>query len=500
MDNVAIKPLGKILEEAGLISEAQVNAALEIQSKYGQFKFGTILVTLGILKHKTVDFFVEQFPKILEQPKIHPIGYYLQKAALLDSVQTETILQEQKETGNLFGELAVEKGWLQPKTLNFFLQNFGRTREKMELTPPPPQEAIQTFESENNTAQSASYYSLLKEVFFWTGGHPLLTQHICQVISDSDEFIAAGVEVIWVEKLIQDYVIDNWESRPLGEFLQTIQQYVLNNKICQPKNLLTLYLQVLQEETLRVNNSLEKQELIKVGLVVEQEGELTVSNRIYQSIFNSDWVKKQLFNLDEKSKIIPNITNKSIRFLPTNTLASAAIKLKNEPFTQVAALVIVLGLLLTSPIVIFFNNSSHQIADTENTEDTVDSKLPSISESQAKSPLCTDSIPVESKIREDWRRKLKQKRQKLQDEFPNNCQNNLDKLIILNAIALGKENRVLDGINHLCQISANSDSFNQAQFWLTRWYNSPSWGAQTKYYLNSMENCPTAKSLLSATF
>ena len=498
MDNVAIKPLGKILEEAGLISEAQVNTALEIQSKYGQFKFGTILVTLGILKHKTVDFFVDQFPKILEQPKIHPIGYYLQKAALLDSVQTETILQEQKQTKTLFGELAVEKGWLQPKTLNFFLQNFSRIPEKLELTSPRSREVVQNFESQTSTSHSASYYSLLKEVFFWTGGHPLLTQHICQIISDSDDFIVTGVEVVWVENLVHNRVIDNWESQPLGEFLQTIKQYVLNNKLCQPKDLLKLYLRVLEEETLRVNNSLEKQELIKVGLVTEQEGNLTVSNRIYQSIFNSDWVEKQLLALEKKSKIIPNIANRGIKFLPTNTLASAAIKLKNEPFTQIAALVIVLGLLLTSPIIIFFNNTYHKTANTKNTQNTegnINSESPSGSQLQAKSPLCIDSIPVESGIREDWRRQLEQQQQKLQEEFPDNCQNNLDKLIILNAIKLGKENRVLDGINHLCQISATSESFNQAKFWLTRWYNSSSWGTQTKSYLNSLEDCPIAKNL-----
>ena len=493
MEDVAIKLLGKILEEAGLISEAQVNAALEIQSKYGQFKFGTILVTLGILKHKTVDFFVEQFPKISEQPTIYPIGYYLQKAALLDSEQTEIILQQQKQTGTLFGQLAIEKGWLKPKTLEFFLKNFDKTVENMELVSPPSQKITHSFDSEANTSQTASHYSLLKEVFFWTGGHPLLTQHICQIISNSEDFVPAGVEVIWVEKLVQDCVLDNWKSQPLGEFLQTIEQYILNNKLCQPRNLLKLYLDILQQETVRANKTLEKGELIKVGLVIEQEGNLTVSNRIYQSIFNSDWVEQQLLALEKKSQIVSNTNYRGIKFLPKNTLASAAIKLKNEPFTQVAALVIVLGLLLTSPIIIFFNNSYHKTANTENTNDSE-----SASQLQAKSPLCTGSIPVEFSSREDWRIRLEQKRQELKEEFPDNCRNNLDKLIVLTAIKLGKENRVLDGINYLCQINANSESFKQAQFWLTRWYNSPTWGTQTQYYLNSIEDCPTAKNLLSA--
>ena len=52
MENVVIKPLGKCLEQAGLISDLQISTALEIQSKYNRVKFGTILVTLGVVKQK----------------------------------------------------------------------------------------------------------------------------------------------------------------------------------------------------------------------------------------------------------------------------------------------------------------------------------------------------------------------------------------------------------------------------------------------------------------
>ena len=75
----------------------------------------------------------------------------------------------------------------------------------------------------------------------------------------------------------------------------------------------------------------------------------------------------------------------------------------------------------------------------------------------------------------------------------------MDKLIVLNALQLGKENRVLDGINALCQISATSESFNQAQFWLSRWYNSADWGEQTQSYLRSLSHCPASEKL-SAKF
>lgn len=499
MKSVALKPLGKVLEEAGLVSNAQVRAALDIQSKYGQFKFGTILVTLGILKHKTIDFFVDQFPKYLEQPKNQPLGWYLEQAALIDSRQIGIILQEQKRTGKLFGELTVEKGWLKKRTLNFFLKHLSANKTKTHLTPTSSQEAVKSSNSKTKAAQCASNYSLLKEVFFWTGGHPLLTQHVCQIISDSEEFIPAGVEVIWVEKLVHDYVINNWKNKHLGGFFKTVENYILNNKVCSPRDLLKLYLKVLQQETSPIDNSKEEQELIRLGLVVAKENQLTVSNRIYQSIFNSEWVEKQLMIIAKRSQ---DIFRKNKGILSRKLLASAAIKLQNEPFTQVAALTIVLGLLLTSPIVIFFNNFYFKLSQTQNSiasEISEISKIQTstitISQESSTLKLCTDLIPSDSATREEWRISLEQQRQQSQENFSSDCRNSLDKLTILNAIRLGKENRVLDGINHLCKINTTSESFNQAKFWLSRWHSSPSWGEHTEYYLNSIEGCPVAEKL-----
>ncbi len=101
MENVVIKPLGKCLEQAGLISDLQISTALEIQSKYNRVKFGTILVTRGILKQQTVDFFAEQLPELLQQPKTQPLGYYFHEAGLIDPQQIKTLLEEQKQTGML---------------------------------------------------------------------------------------------------------------------------------------------------------------------------------------------------------------------------------------------------------------------------------------------------------------------------------------------------------------------------------------------------------------
>ena len=487
MENLVNKPLGQVLEQAGLISDFQIRTALEIQStsleiqdKGYRVKFGTILVSQGIVKQKTVDFFAGQLPKLLQQPRTQPLGYYLQEAGLIDTQQIETLLEEQKQTGILLGELLLEKGWLREKTLNFFLQHLQQTEKKLKLLSPCQQVIIESFHLET---KSASPYSVLKEVFDWTGGHPLLTQYVCQIISNFSYFIPAGLEVILVEKLVQDRVIHNWETQVLGEYFQKIRNYLLNNTICLPGRLLRLYLQILQQQEVTINQSRETKELIKLGLVIERENKLKVSNRLYQSIFNQDWVKKQLLVLENKSQTTSNKTKKTT---PNNQQISTGTKIKNEPFTQIVALTVLLGLLVISPIVILFNNSQHKLSQKNNHFD---------SQSLSRSTFCVESIPAKEAIQKDWRLRLELEQQRLPEQFPDNCQSNLDKLIVLNAVQLGKENRVPDGINNLCKISPTSESFNQAKFWLSRWYNSADWGEETQLYLRSIPDCPAAEKL-----
>ena len=478
MENVVIKPLGKLLKQAGLISDLQLRTVLEIQSQENQVKFGKVLVSQGILKQKTVDFFTEQFPKLLQQPNTKPLGYYLQEASLIDAEQIETLLEEQKKSKLLLGELVVEKGWLKEKTLNFFLEYLGKTENQVKLLSPSHQEIIKSLDL---GTKAASPYNLLKEVFYWTGGHPFLTREICQIVSDSKYFISNNLEAILVKKLVRDHVIHNWENQALGGYLKTIQYYLLNNTVCLPKTLLRLYLQILQQGEISANQSREQKELIKLGLIIEEDNKLKVANRLYQSIFNPDWAKKQLSGQEKK---LQTKLNKARKTKPSNQQIVTPNQIKNEPLSQISAFIIGLGLLIIAPLVFFFNNSQPQATSD---------KASLNSQSLSRSTLCLTTIPADLASQEILRLRLEQEQQKFPEQLPDNCQSNLDKLIVLNALQLGKENRVLDGINHLCQINVTSESFNQAQFWLNRWYHSADWGEQTKSYLNSISDCPAAK-------
>ncbi len=116
-------PLGELLQQAGLLSELQIQLALEEQASGNNLRFGEILASRGWLRQETIDFFVDGLPKIATSVQKQPLGYYLKQAHLLDDAQINAILAEQKQLNLRFGEIAVNKGWLKPETIDSVLNS-----------------------------------------------------------------------------------------------------------------------------------------------------------------------------------------------------------------------------------------------------------------------------------------------------------------------------------------------------------------------------------------
>jgi WD40 repeat protein len=138
--------------------------------------------------------------------------------------------------------------------------------------------------------------AVLREVLHWTEGQPFLTQKICQLIAKADSSAPEGNETAWVEQLIETQIIDNWEIHDEPEHLKTIRNRILSNEQ-QAGRLLGLYQHVLQKEEVKADGSSEQSELQLSGLVVNQQGKLVVRNRIYEIIFNQNWIDYELENL-----------------------------------------------------------------------------------------------------------------------------------------------------------------------------------------------------------
>ncbi|ACK65291.1 hypothetical protein PCC8801_1225 [Rippkaea orientalis PCC 8801] len=121
--------LGEILLEADLITPQQLTRALNDQAKYPDLCLGEILVIRGWLKQRTADFFATKWSNYLKQERKYRLGEYLKKAALLDERKIEQILAEQRRLGLKFGAVAVLNGWINPGTLDFFIEHLFPERQ-----------------------------------------------------------------------------------------------------------------------------------------------------------------------------------------------------------------------------------------------------------------------------------------------------------------------------------------------------------------------------------
>lgn len=178
---------------------------------------------------------------------------------------------------------------------------------------------------------------VLKEILSWTEGQPFLTQKVCQIIvqnrmgsqqsreiekdanHDLDENLPIAnpqffklfnkFSTSFIKNYVRSHIIESWETKDEPEHLRTIRDYIVRNEK-RARNLLELYQKILQNTEISLDTSREQLELLLSGLVVKKEGSLQPKNRIYQEVFNEDWVKQELSKLKLNSKFPTRIKQK----------------------------------------------------------------------------------------------------------------------------------------------------------------------------------------------
>ncbi len=140
----------------------------------------------------------------------------------------------------------------------------------------------------------------IEEILHWTGGQPFLTQKLCKIIKDyayqdyaQQDYLVNSKSI---SNIVQKHIIDNWENQDEPEHLKTIRDRILRNEN-KAGRLLGIYQESLQQQEVIADGSLEQTDLRLSGLVVQNQGRLKIYNSIYQTIFNQNWVEKQLADL-----------------------------------------------------------------------------------------------------------------------------------------------------------------------------------------------------------
>ncbi|MBE9183806.1 AAA-like domain-containing protein [Microcoleus sp. LEGE 07076] len=197
------------------------------------------------------------------------------------------------------------------------------------------------------TDQSAE---VLKEVLYWTGGQPFLTQKLCKLLLENAELIPDLPQRVnnpqeWVEKVVRLKIVENWESQDVPEHLSTIRDRLFkeNRRIIRR---LGLYQQILQQVEIVPDGSAEQMELRLTGLIVKRRENLTISNPIYQAVFNKNLIAQKIEKLSPYSAAIKAWLNSNCeddsQLLRDDDLQSALVwatdkSLRNEDFQFLTA-------------------------------------------------------------------------------------------------------------------------------------------------------------------
>ena len=362
-------PLGAVLQQAGLISTKNITEALQQQREDVKARrIGEILADQGHLNSKTVDFFADSWPTLIQERPTQPIGQYFRQAALLDEEQITEIVNQQKESKLKFGEQAVAKGLLNQTTVDFFLKHL--VRESQMQSKEKTIKQLEYKKSQSSEQVQDSFYKIklkllnledkddygetvLDRVLSWTGGHSLLTQKLSKLIAQNKDKVVPGKETEQVDYLVKTKILQNWRNQETGTHLQSIEAKLVNNQHIEPDSLFRLYRQVLTAKV-SLNSTQVQKELIKTGLVVKQQDHLAVANLIYKSVFNSVWIEQKLTQLDSQD----NNNLKAVTFPAKSREYSIS---QSEKFQKYSLKNLLILLALIALLLVFFDSISKRI-------------------------------------------------------------------------------------------------------------------------------------------
>ncbi|MEG4859464.1 AAA-like domain-containing protein [Microcoleus sp. K1-B6] len=188
-----------------------------------------------------------------------------------------------------------------------------------------------------------SPHEVLRDVLYWTGGQPFLTQKLCKLLFENAELVQNSKE--WVEKVVRLKIVENWETQDVPEHLSTIRDRLFkeNQRIVRR---LGLYQQILEQTEIVPDGSAEQMELRLSGLIVKRGEKLTISNPIYEAVFNKELIEEKLEKLSPYSEAIKVWLNSSCeddsQLLRGDDLQSALVwaagkSLRNEDFQFLTA-------------------------------------------------------------------------------------------------------------------------------------------------------------------
>ena len=127
--------------------------------------------------------------------------------------------------------------------------------------------------------------SLLKRVIYWTGGHPYLTQRLCQAVAHDPAIDSAST----VDDLCKSLFLSS-RARESDDNLLFVQERLLRSELDRA-TLLDLYSQIRRNKRVKDDEFNPAVSILRLsGITSVTNGYLRVRNRIYHRVFDRDWI------------------------------------------------------------------------------------------------------------------------------------------------------------------------------------------------------------------
>jgi len=127
--------------------------------------------------------------------------------------------------------------------------------------------------------------ALLQRVLYWTGGHPYLTQRLCQVVAEDQRVTNRS----GVDRHCEDLFLSS-RARERDDNLLFVRERMLRSE-ADLASLLELYRQIWGNKQVQDDDTNPLISILRLsGVTRIDAGYLYVRNRIYSGVFNGEWV------------------------------------------------------------------------------------------------------------------------------------------------------------------------------------------------------------------
>ncbi|USR90141.1 AAA-like domain-containing protein [Phormidium yuhuli AB48] len=136
--------------------------------------------------------------------------------------------------------------------------------------------------------------AVLQEILSWTGGKPFLTQLLCDFAAQELRNVQPDELPGKIEHLVNTHLVEDWRKRDRQSHFQEIERWFKNGYtgVQDRQKTLKLYSGLLKRRKPEpFSHCPEDFSLIVSGLAEKRDGMLVVANRIYEQVFDSDWIE-----------------------------------------------------------------------------------------------------------------------------------------------------------------------------------------------------------------